>query len=179
MCNQECRQVVASRCLAQIIARGISRNYFSRWLYPWASMKMFWFFLANIYFNQVCYKSIMKNLQQLLLVIFCYIEGGTCPYATHVPTALPWTSKCKLLTNKISKKEKCNKCEIFFKTKNFLQWRNFNYRTFNGPIPLFLVTLYRVYEGKCDQKVEYGTIKSLIVRICQKVFRHISNALDF
>ncbi len=29
----------------------------------------------------------------------------------------------------------------------------------------FLVTFYSVYEVNCDQKVEYGTIKTPIVRI--------------
>ena len=33
------------------------------------------------------------------------------------------------------------------------------------PILCFLITFYSVYEVKCDQNVEYGTIKSLIVRI--------------
>ena len=43
--------------------------------------------------------------------------------------------------------------------------RNSYYQTFYGPILRFLVTFYSVYEVKCDQKVEYGTIKSSIVRI--------------
>ena len=32
-------------------------------------------------------------------------------------------------------------------------------------VPCFLVTFYSVNEVKCDQKVEYGNIKSSIVRI--------------
>ena len=46
-----------------------------------------------------------------------------------------------------------------------LQWRNSYYRTFYGPILRFLITFYSVYEVKCDQKVEYGTIIYSIVRI--------------
>ena len=38
---------------------------------------------------------------------------------------------------------------------------------FYGPILRFLVTFYSLYEVKCDQIAEYGTIKSLIVRISQ------------
>ena len=35
----------------------------------------------------------------------------------------------------------------------------FFYRTFHGPIIHFFVTFYFIYTLKCDQKVEYGTIK--------------------
>ena len=41
------------------------------------------------------------------------------------------------------------------------------YLTFYGPILRYLVTIYSVYEVKCDQKVDYGTIKSSAVRISQ------------
>ena len=46
-----------------------------------------------------------------------------------------------------------------------LQWKISYYRTFYGPILHFLVTFYSVYEVKCDQKVEYETIKCSIARI--------------
>ena len=46
-----------------------------------------------------------------------------------------------------------------------IQWKNFYYQTFHGPILCFLVTFHSVYEVKCDQKVEYGTILSSIVKI--------------
>ena len=49
--------------------------------------------------------------------------------------------------------------------ENRLQWRNFYYRTYYGPILHFLVTFYFIYIIKCDLKVEYGTIKSSIVKI--------------
>ena len=48
---------------------------------------------------------------------------------------------------------------------HLLQWRNSYYRTFFCPTLHFLVTFYSIYEVKCDQKVEYGSVKSLIVKI--------------
>ena len=53
------------------------------------------------------------------------------------------------------------------KTKSafFVQLENSYYRTIYGLILRFLVTFYFIYTMKCDQKVEYGTMKSLIVRI--------------
>ena len=51
------------------------------------------------------------------------------------------------------------------KKLTIIQWRNSYYRTFQGPILQLLVTFYGLYEVKCDEKAEYGTIKSLIVRI--------------
>ena len=46
-----------------------------------------------------------------------------------------------------------------------LQWKNSYYLTFDGPILHFLVSFHFIYTIKCDQKAEYGTIKSWIVRI--------------
>ena len=51
------------------------------------------------------------------------------------------------------------------KKLTIIQWRNSYYRTFQGPILHLLVTFYFIYTMKCDQKVEYGTTKSSIVRI--------------
>ena len=56
-------------------------------------------------------------------------------------------------------------CTMPFSLVKLIQWRNSCYETFYGPIVLFLVTFYSVYEVKCDQKMEYGTMKSLIVKI--------------
>ena len=47
---------------------------------------------------------------------------------------------------------------------NQIQRKNSYYRTFYGHMLCFLVTFYFMYTIKCDRKVEYGTIKSLIVR---------------
>ena len=46
-----------------------------------------------------------------------------------------------------------------------LQWRSYYYQTFLWSHNPLLVIFYSVNEVKCDQNVEYGTIKSLIVRI--------------
>ena len=50
----------------------------------------------------------------------------------------------------------------------FLQWRNSYYQTFYGHILHFLIAFYFIYTIKCDQKAEYGNIKSSIVRISQQ-----------
>ena len=53
--------------------------------------------------------------------------------------------------------------DLAFSTE--LKCRNSYYQTFHGPVLHFLFTFYFIYTIKCDQKAEYGTIKSSIVRI--------------
>ena len=68
------------------------------------------------------------------------------------------------------------------KNNRYIQWRNFYYWTLYGPIIHFLVTFYFLQNMRCDQKAEYGTIKSSIVRIylqsiifCTRLFELILN----
>ena len=50
-------------------------------------------------------------------------------------------------------------------TGSSLQYRNFYYLTYYGPILHFWVTFYSAYGAKCDLKEDYGTIKSWIVKV--------------
>ena len=82
-------------------------------------------------------------------------------------------NSCRLSFAKGNNLEQTNFCKLHEFSHNnsqkFLikiqQWRNIYYQTFHGPIFHFLITFYFIYAVKCDQKVEYGTIKSSIIRI--------------
>ena len=51
-----------------------------------------------------------------------------------------------------------------------VQWRNYYYRTFYSPLLHYIVTFYFIHTIKCDQKLEYGTIKSSMIRISPQIF---------
>ena len=76
------------------------------------------------------------------------------------------TIRCELVSGWLLKVELVNVHKSFIVGQNFIMWKNSYYQTYYGPILRFLVTFYSVYEAKCDQKAEYETIKSSLIRNC-------------